>query len=119
MKLFRDDAEEVLEMLVPHIGETLQQLCINGVLSRESSTPSTLEITRALLKCQVELSKTHNWRIKTEFLQQMEYLTNCIPSDFIHQHFTPVMLNCVLEAVLHRLFIENVINALFFREQNL
>jgi hypothetical protein len=86
-------------MLVPHVGSTLELLCANGVLSRETSLPSCLEITRALLKCQMELSKCYNWRIKSNFLQQMERLPNCMPSDFIHQHFSPVILNCVLESV--------------------
>jgi hypothetical protein len=85
-------------MLVPHVGSTLELLCANGVLSRETSLPSCLEITRALLKCQMELSKCYNWRIKSNFLQQMERLPNCMPSDFIHQHFSPVILNCVLES---------------------
>ncbi|RZC35879.1 serine/threonine-protein phosphatase 4 regulatory subunit 4-like, partial [Asbolus verrucosus] len=98
VKLLRDDAEEVLQMLVPHVGMTLELFCANGVLSRETTLPPSLEIARALLKCQIELSKSFNWRIKTNFLQQMERLPNCLPSDFIHQHFSPVVLNCVLEA---------------------
>ncbi|XP_063920691.1 serine/threonine-protein phosphatase 4 regulatory subunit 4-like isoform X2 [Zophobas morio] len=98
IKLLRDDAEEVLQMLVPDVGPTLELLCTHGVLSRENTLPSCLEITRALLKCQAELSKSYNWRIKSNFLQQLERLPNCMPSDFIHQHFSPVILGCVLEA---------------------
>ncbi|XP_044272773.1 serine/threonine-protein phosphatase 4 regulatory subunit 4-like isoform X3 [Tribolium madens] len=98
IKLLRDDAEEVLQLLVPHVGPTLELLCANGVLSRESNTPACLEIARALLKCQNELAKSYNWRIKSNFLQQLERLPFCMTSDFIHQHFSPVILNCVLEA---------------------
>ncbi|XP_064215924.1 serine/threonine-protein phosphatase 4 regulatory subunit 4 isoform X2 [Tribolium castaneum] len=98
IKLLRDDAEEVLQQLVPHVGPTLELLCANGVLSREANTPACLEIARGLLKCQNELAKSYNWRIKSNFLQQLERLPFCMTSDFIHQHFSPVILSCVLEA---------------------
>ncbi|KAJ8938537.1 hypothetical protein NQ318_016907 [Aromia moschata] len=99
IKLLRDDAEEVLDSLVPNIGVTLELLCTSGVLSRENATQCNLEISRALLKCQAELFKYHNWRRKLAFLQQLEHLPNCMPSDFIHQHFTSVILKLTIDGV--------------------
>lgn len=99
VRLLRDDAEEVLQMLVPHIGLTLESFCIFGTLSKESASHATLEVGRALLKCQVELAKGTNWRLLTHFLHQMEHLPNCMPADFIHQHFTPNIMNIAVAGV--------------------
>ncbi|XP_044766933.1 serine/threonine-protein phosphatase 4 regulatory subunit 4-like isoform X2 [Coccinella septempunctata] len=91
VRLLRDDAEDVLYMVVPKLGVTMETLCNYGLLSRETSTQTSLEIGRAILKCHMELSKGVNWRIQTDLLAQLEHLPNCLPSDFIHQHFTPVI----------------------------
>lgn len=99
MKLLRDESEEVLDALVPNIGATVELLTATGVLFVENSSQVTIEIARALLKCQVEIFKYHNWRRKKNFLEQIECLPNCMPSDFIHQHFTQVIVSLSLEAV--------------------
>ncbi|KAL3285403.1 hypothetical protein HHI36_019507 [Cryptolaemus montrouzieri] len=91
VRLLRDDAEDVLHMVVPKLGVTMEVLSNYGLLSRETSTQTSLEIGRAILKCHMELSKGVNWRIQTDLLAQLEHLPNCLPSDFIHQHFTPVI----------------------------
>ncbi|CAH1119724.1 unnamed protein product [Phaedon cochleariae] len=98
VRLFRDDAEEVLEVLVPNIGPTLQLLCSAGILTRENNTQYTLDIGRALLKCQTEIFKYYNWRRKMGFLEQLECLPTVVPADFIHQHFTPMVLKLTVEA---------------------
>lgn len=99
VRLLRDDAEEVLQMLVPHIGNTLLLLCQFGTLSRDKADQSTMEIGRALLKCQLELTKGYNWRLLEQLLKEQERLPECMPSDFIHQHFTPVILGNVMNGV--------------------
>lgn len=99
VKLLRDDAEEVLDALVPNIEATLECLCHAGLLSRESVAPGTLEISRALLKCQSDIFRYHNWRRKMTFLQQLECLPHVLESDFIHQHFTSVVLKLIISAV--------------------
>lgn len=99
VKLLRDEAEEVLDALVPNIGMTLELLTATGILSVENSSQSTIDIARALLKCQVEIFKYHNWRRKMNFLRQIECLPNCMPGDFIHQHFTQVIASLSLDAV--------------------
>ncbi|XP_018567757.1 serine/threonine-protein phosphatase 4 regulatory subunit 4 isoform X2 [Anoplophora glabripennis] len=98
VKLLRDDSEEVLDSLVPNVATTLECLCGAGVLSREAVAPGTLEISRALLKCQADIFRYHNWRRKMTFLQQLECLPNVIESDFIHQHFTSVILKLTINA---------------------
>lgn len=99
MKLLRDEAEEVLDALVTNIATTLELLTETGILCVENVTQNTIEIARALLKCQVEIFKYHNWRRKTNFLQQLECLPMCMPNDFIHQHFTQVVAALSLDAV--------------------
>lgn len=99
VNLLKDDAEEVLDALVPNIGATLDVLTTTAILSNEVSSQETIEIARALLKCQVEIFKYHNWRRKINFLKQIECLPNCMPGDFIYQHFTQVIIALSVEAV--------------------
>ncbi|XP_057661531.1 serine/threonine-protein phosphatase 4 regulatory subunit 4-like isoform X2 [Diorhabda carinulata] len=98
LKLIRDDSEEVLDGLVPNIGTTLVLFTNAGLLSREATSQSTLDIGRALLKCQVEIYSNNNWRRRKAFLQQLENLPTCMPADFIHQHFTPVIMKLTIES---------------------
>lgn len=99
MRLLKDDAEEVLQMLVPHISSILDQFCTFGVIAREGTNQATLDICRGLIKCQVEITKGTNWRLLTKLLYQLEYLPNCVPGDFIHQHFTPALVNIAVAGV--------------------
>lgn len=99
VKLLRDESEEVLDALVPNISTTLDCLTSSAALSVDNSSQITIEIARALLKCQVEIFKYHNWRRQKIFLEQIECLPNCMPGDFIHQHFTQVVVALSLEAV--------------------
>lgn len=93
VRLLRDDSEEVLQALVPHIGTTLEFFAKDGINNVSS------EIGRALVKCEVELTKGTNWRLLALFLQQLECLPNCMPPEFIHQHFTPSILNIAVTGV--------------------
>ncbi|XP_060519685.1 serine/threonine-protein phosphatase 4 regulatory subunit 4-like isoform X2 [Cylas formicarius] len=95
-KLLRDEDEEVLQSLVSHMGITMELFASTGVLNRNVPVQATLEIGRALIKCQGEVFKTNNWRLKETLLKQMERLPVCMPSDFIHQHFTPIVLSAIL-----------------------
>ncbi|KAF5297424.1 hypothetical protein FQR65_LT01355 [Abscondita terminalis] len=97
VRLLQDDSEEVLNAIVPHLGSTLELFSKFDTLSRLNITSATMEVGRALLKCQYELIAGNNWRLSTMFLHQLEHLPNCMPSDFIHQHFTPVLLTCAVE----------------------
>lgn len=99
VRLFKDDAEEVLQMVVPHISTILDLFHIHGLISREATNPSTLDICRGLMKCQMEITKGTNWRLLTKFLYQLEYLPNCVPGDVIHQHFTPALVNLAVAGV--------------------
>lgn len=99
LKLIRDDSEEVLDVLVPNIGSTLALLASVGYLSKEQTTQATLDTGRALLKCQSEIFKYYNWRRNKTFLEQLEKLPLCMPPDFIHQHFTPLILKLTTVAV--------------------
>ncbi|KAF5272713.1 hypothetical protein FQA39_LY07740 [Lamprigera yunnana] len=97
VRLLQDDSEEVLSTLVPNLGNTLDLLCQYDILSRQIANAATLEVGRALLKCQYELATGNNWRLFTHFLHQLEHLPNCMPPDFIHQHFTPIVLACAVD----------------------
>lgn len=104
MRLLKDDAEEVLQMVVPHISSILDLFCTHGLISRENVNQSTLDVCRSLIKCQMEITKGTNWRLLTKLLYQLEYLPNCIPGDFIHQHFTPSLVNITVAGVSPHIF---------------
>ncbi|KAL1517631.1 hypothetical protein ABEB36_001369 [Hypothenemus hampei] len=95
-RLLRDEDEEVLQALIPNIADILEQFTKTNVLQREIPVQATLDIGRAMLKCQNQAFKTNNWRMKECLLKQWERLPNCFPSDFIHQHFSPVILNATI-----------------------
>nr|CAH7758066.1 unnamed protein product [Callosobruchus chinensis] len=97
VKLMSDDNEEVLDSLVPHISAILLQLNAAGVLTAEESRQTTVDIGRALLKCQAGVFKCYNWRRKMAFLQQLECLPVCFSVDFIHQHFTMLVLKLTID----------------------
>lgn len=88
-------------MIVPHISSILDLFYTHGLISRDSINPSTLEICRGLMKCQMEITKGINWRLLTRLLYQLEYLPNCVPGDFIHQQFTPTLINLATVGVCH------------------
>lgn len=99
VRLLRDDAEEVLQALVPHIGITLELFSACGALSKCIANNITVEIGRALVKCQLELMKGTNWRLLEQFLHQLECLPNFMPAEFIHQHYTPSILGIAVAGV--------------------
>lgn len=92
VRLLRDDAEEVLQALVPGLGKTLVSLQTYGILSREKQDMCTVDVGRAMFKCHMELTKGYNWRLLCLLLEQMEQVPLCMPSDFIHQQFTPSVI---------------------------
>lgn len=98
--LLLDDAEEVLENLIPNLGTILELLYENGLISNDQIVPTGLELGRALTKCQQDIFKKNNWRFKVIFLKELERLPNYFPSTYIHQYFTPVVLNVILKEVL-------------------
>ncbi|KAK4873133.1 hypothetical protein RN001_015162 [Aquatica leii] len=118
VRLLQDDSEEVLYSLIPHLGTTLELLCEFQTLSRVNVNPATLEIGRALLKCQYELTTRNNWRLSTMFLHQFERLPNCMPSDFIHQHFTPILLTCAAKGRARPVRVQAVRTLLIFLRYN-
>ncbi|KAK4873132.1 hypothetical protein RN001_015161 [Aquatica leii] len=118
VRLLQDDSEEVLNSLVPHLGTTLELLCEFETLSRLNVNPATLEIGRALLKCQFELTTRNNWRLSTMFLHQFERLPNCMPSDFIHQHFTPILLTCAAKGRARPVRVQAVRTLVIFLRYN-
>nr|CAI5835735.1 unnamed protein product [Callosobruchus analis] len=97
VKLMSDDTEEVLDSLVPHISAILLQLNAAGILTAEDGRQATVDIGRALLKCETGVFKCYNWRRKMAFLQQLECLPVCFSVDFIHQHFTNLVLKLTID----------------------
>lgn len=89
-------------MVVPHVSSILHLFFTHGLIVRENTNPATLDICRGLMKCQVEITKGTNWRLLTKLLYQFEYLPNCVPGDFIHQHFTPSLVNLAVAGVSYQ-----------------
>jgi hypothetical protein len=98
IRLLRDDAEEVLQALVPHLGKILVLLAKVGTFSPDFMDAGAMDIGQALLKCEAEISMTTNWRLHAMTLGQLECLPHCMPSDFIYSHFIPIIFDRIYTA---------------------
>ncbi|XP_071563196.1 serine/threonine-protein phosphatase 4 regulatory subunit 4 isoform X3 [Temnothorax nylanderi] len=98
IKLLKDDSEEVLQGLIPHIGLTLECLAESQTLGTDRMDSSLMEIGKALLKCEAEVAGTHNWRLASLMHAQLEILPKCFPSDFIYSYFIPMAFSRILHA---------------------
>ncbi|XP_018370840.1 PREDICTED: serine/threonine-protein phosphatase 4 regulatory subunit 4-like isoform X5 [Trachymyrmex cornetzi] len=98
IKLLKDDFEEVLQGLIPHIGLTLECLVESQTIGTDKMDSSLMEIGKALLKCEAEVTGTHNWRLASLMHTQLEILPKCFPSDFIYSYFIPMAFSRILHA---------------------
>ncbi|EGI61308.1 Serine/threonine-protein phosphatase 4 regulatory subunit 4 [Acromyrmex echinatior] len=98
VKLLKDDSEEVLQGLIPHIGLTLECLVESETIGTDKMDSSLMEIGKALLKCEAEVVGTHNWRLASLMHTQLEILPKCFPSDFIYSYFVPMAFSRILHA---------------------
>ncbi|KZC09718.1 Serine/threonine-protein phosphatase 4 regulatory subunit 4, partial [Dufourea novaeangliae] len=98
IKLLKDDSEEVLQGLVPHIGLTLDCLAESQTIGVDRVDSTLMEIGRALLKCESEISGTHNWRLASMMHSQLEIIPKYFPSDFIYSYFVPMAFFRILHA---------------------
>ncbi|XP_053987768.1 serine/threonine-protein phosphatase 4 regulatory subunit 4-like isoform X3 [Hylaeus volcanicus] len=98
IKLLKDDSEEVLQGLVPHIGLTLDCLAESQTIGVDRMDSTLTEIGRALLKCEAEISSTHNWRLTALMHSQLEIIAKYFPSDFIYSYFVPMAFFRILHA---------------------
>ncbi|XP_029174251.1 serine/threonine-protein phosphatase 4 regulatory subunit 4-like isoform X5 [Nylanderia fulva] len=98
IKLLKDDSEEVLQGLIPHIGLTLECLTENQTIRTDRVDSTLMEIGKALLKCEAKVAGTHNWRLASLMHAQLEILPKCFPSDFIYSYFVPMAFSRILHA---------------------
>ncbi|CAK9810180.1 Serine/threonine-protein phosphatase 4 regulatory subunit 4 [Anthophora plagiata] len=98
VKLLKDNSEEVLQGLVPHIGLTLDCLAESQIIGVDRMDSTVMEIGRALLKCESEIAASHNWRLTSMMHSQLEILPKYFPSDFIYTYFVPMAFFRVLHA---------------------
>ncbi|XP_017767085.1 PREDICTED: serine/threonine-protein phosphatase 4 regulatory subunit 4-like isoform X2 [Eufriesea mexicana] len=98
IKLLKDNSEEVLQGLVPHIGLTLDCLAESQIIGVDKMDSTVMEIGRALLKCESEIAATHNWRLVSLMHSQLEILPKYFPSDFIYSYFVPMAFFRILHA---------------------
>ncbi|XP_025268824.1 serine/threonine-protein phosphatase 4 regulatory subunit 4-like isoform X3 [Camponotus floridanus] len=98
IKLLKDDSEEVLQGLIPHIGITLECLAENQTIGTDRVDSTLMEIGKALLKCEAKVAGTYNWRMASLMHAQLEILPKCFPSDFIYSYFVPMAFSRILHA---------------------
>ncbi|XP_018346143.1 PREDICTED: serine/threonine-protein phosphatase 4 regulatory subunit 4-like isoform X4 [Trachymyrmex septentrionalis] len=98
IKLLKDDSEEVLQGLIPHIRLTLECLVESQIIGTDKIDSSLMEIGKALLKCEAEVASTHNWRLASLMHTQLEILPKCFPSDFIYSYFVPMAFSRIIHA---------------------
>ncbi|KAM0730046.1 Serine/threonine-protein phosphatase 4 regulatory subunit 4 [Formica fusca] len=98
IKLLKDDSEEVLQGLIPHLGLTLESLAENQTVGTDRVDSTLMEIGKALLKCEAKVAGTYNWRLASLMHAQLEILPKCFPSDFIYSYFVPMAFSRILHA---------------------
>ncbi|XP_072749497.1 serine/threonine-protein phosphatase 4 regulatory subunit 4 isoform X2 [Anoplolepis gracilipes] len=98
IKLLKDDSEEVLQGLIPHIGLTLEYLVETQTIGTDRVDSTLMEIGKALLKCEAKVAGTYNWRLASLMHAQLEILPKCFPSDFIYSYFVPMAFSRILHA---------------------
>ncbi|XP_061928567.1 serine/threonine-protein phosphatase 4 regulatory subunit 4 isoform X2 [Apis cerana] len=98
IKLLKDNSEEVLQGIVPHIALILECLVESHVIGIDKMDSIVMEIGRALLKCESEIAGTHNWRLVSLIHSQFEVLPKYFPSDFIYSYFVPMAFFRILHA---------------------
>ncbi|XP_031778902.1 serine/threonine-protein phosphatase 4 regulatory subunit 4 isoform X2 [Nasonia vitripennis] len=99
IRLLKDDNEEVLQALIPQISEIIEHLLHNKLIGVDQNTESyTIDLGRALMKCESEISSTNNWRLAALMLNQLEVLPKCFPSDFIYTYLVPIVVCRVLNS---------------------
>lgn len=98
IKLLKDNSEEVLQGIAPHIALILECLLESHVIGIDKMDSIVMEIGRALLKCESEIAGTHNWRLVSLIHSQFEVLPKYFPSDFIYSYFVPMAFFRILHA---------------------
>ncbi|XP_043276579.1 serine/threonine-protein phosphatase 4 regulatory subunit 4-like isoform X2 [Venturia canescens] len=98
IKLLKDDSDEVLQGLVPHVAVTFELLLQSQTIGMDKIDSTAMDLVRALLKCEAEIDTTNNWRLSALMLEQMEVLPKCFPSDIIYTYFVPVVVTRALKA---------------------
>ncbi|XP_025075295.1 uncharacterized protein LOC105431820 isoform X1 [Pogonomyrmex barbatus] len=98
IKLLKDDSEEVLQGLIPHVGLTLEYLVENQTIGTDKMDSSLMNLGKALIKCENEVATTHNWRLVSLMHTQLEILPKCFPNDFIYSYFVPMAFSRILHA---------------------
>ncbi|CAH1396742.1 unnamed protein product [Nezara viridula] len=117
--LLKDEVEEVIDGIVPHLGQSLVALVRVGAFEAEQQDTSVSEIVRSLLKCEAQLSGSHNWRLYCTFIQQLEVLWYLFPSEVVFNNFVsllfrrinscrilPVRLACMQTILVNLRFIQ-------------
>ncbi|XP_014210936.1 serine/threonine-protein phosphatase 4 regulatory subunit 4-like [Copidosoma floridanum] len=96
IRLLKDDNEEVLQGLIPHVSGILENLLQHHLVRADQMESSTVDLGKALIQCEAQISLTNNWRLSALMLGQFEILPRCLSSDFIYAHLVPVVSNRVL-----------------------
>ncbi|XP_014294821.1 serine/threonine-protein phosphatase 4 regulatory subunit 4 isoform X2 [Halyomorpha halys] len=91
INLLKDEVEEVIEGFVPHLGQSLVALVKVGAFETEQQDTSLSELARSLLKCENQLSLSHNWRLYCNFIQQLEVLWFLFPSEVVYNNFVTLL----------------------------
>ncbi|XP_011493807.1 PREDICTED: serine/threonine-protein phosphatase 4 regulatory subunit 4-like [Ceratosolen solmsi marchali] len=98
LNLLKDSHEEVLESLIPHISEILDRLLQNHLIGVDNTESLTIDLGRALVKCEVKISATYNWRLSVLMLNQFETLPKYFPNDFIYTYLVPIVKSRILRS---------------------
>uniref|UniRef100_A0A0K8SYZ9 Serine/threonine-protein phosphatase 4 regulatory subunit 4 n=2 Tax=Lygus hesperus TaxID=30085 RepID=A0A0K8SYZ9_LYGHE len=93
IKILNDDAEEVLDGLIPQLNMLISMLTQNEFFNPKMEISLISELNPALLKCEGLVSTSHNWRLYCTFLSQIRILADILAPEALHADYTRLLLS--------------------------
>lgn len=96
--LLSDESRDVLQALVPNLSTLLDHLTKNDIITQSVTDSLTLELLRSLLKCEVSISHSNDWRLHSTMLGQLESYVKYLPSDLVFSNLPVVLFHRIQDS---------------------
>lgn len=93
VRLFHDDAVEVLGAMITNMVPVIDALARFGVLQFGQGGQFSADLSAALLHCEATVDRTRNWRLQADCLEKFSCLANCISPVTIQTRFIPLLFD--------------------------
>ncbi|BES91762.1 protein phosphatase 4, regulatory subunit 4 [Nesidiocoris tenuis] len=94
LQLLLDESEDVLDTLFPNLAAVIDNLMKIGVykIDPPPKDTSVADLNKAILRCENVIAPSHNWRLYSMFMSQIECLYKILPSDILFNNYiTPFL----------------------------